>query len=164
MRSGEKVGLKKNAHTNAEFSFLYYFVQVTPTPMILRYVYRLVSGSIWAFMTIYCLLIKILRSSVFAPQTSGAAVLVCEPFYVKFMSFGDKFITKTKFWANKRNSVFDLKRFIWKSRLPTSHHKITFSNKSLQIKKAISFIGSKFSFSDKFVPKTHKLHIKGFTH
>ena len=41
-------------------------------------------------MKIYCLLIKILRSSVFAPQTSGAAVLVCEPFYVKFMSFGDK--------------------------------------------------------------------------
>ena len=88
---------KKNACTNTEFSFLYYFIQVTPRPMILRYVYRLVSGSIWAFMKIYCLLIKILRSSVFAPQTSGAAVLVCESFYVNFMSFGDKFITKTEF-------------------------------------------------------------------
>ena len=83
--------------TNDEFSFLYYFVQVDPRPMILRYVYRLVSRSIWAFMTIYCLLIKILRSSVSDLQNSGAAVLVCESFYVNFMSFGDKFITKTKF-------------------------------------------------------------------
>ena len=115
-------------------------------------------------MTIYCLLIKILRSSVSDLQTSGAAVLVCEPFYVNFMSFGDKFITKTKFWANKKNSLFDLRRFIWKSRFCDNLWVWVMLDKSLQIKKAIYFIGLKFSLTDEFVPKNHKVNIEAFTH
>ena len=64
-----------------ETSFCCYSSQDGPPPLILGYVYKWLSGSIWHFISVFGLLVKILRSSVFDLQLQVRSILSENPIF-----------------------------------------------------------------------------------
>ena len=67
-----------------ETSLCCYASQDGPWPLISGYVYKWVSGSIWRFISVFGLLVKILRSGVFDLKLQVRPILSENPFFTTF--------------------------------------------------------------------------------